>query len=130
MSAKTKTRRVSILLPADLGERAAYTAKNSGRSVEDFLSDLVMCAMEDLPEIEDKGAERVESVLGYAMARNVTAYEKAKALFADIIEEVTMGPVVEARKAQGLERLPSERSENAQRPRLSMPEVSPGGRES
>ncbi|RYD62663.1 MAG: hypothetical protein EOP83_14020 [Verrucomicrobiaceae bacterium] len=127
---KAKSRQFTAHLPQALAQRIDLCARYSGKAADTIVSDLVAACMEDLPAVIEEGAEGVEKLLQLLQQGNVSGYQRASEFLQDVIEEVTMPAVVEARKAQGLERLPSQRSENEKRPVTSKTASAIGGSES
>jgi len=105
MSAKSATRKFTIYLPSELGRRADFTARNLGKAADTFLSDVVACAMEDLPDVASDGADGVETLLGLAQQANVEACAKAADRLREIIEAETFPAVVAARLETGIQPL-------------------------
>lgn len=102
---KIRNRQFTAHLPPHLADRVELCARYSGKAVDTIVSDLVAACMEDLTDIESDGAEGVEKLLTLLQQGNVQGYERAVAFVSDVVERVTMAPVVEAREALGLSRL-------------------------
>ena len=103
--AEPRNHQFTAYLSPELAKRLNVCARYSGKAADTIVSDLVAACMEDLPTVENEGAEGVEKLLQLLQQGNVQGYEKARRLLDDIIERETMGAVVEAREARGLQRL-------------------------